>query len=424
MSENDMEEKILAYLLGECSGEEAFEVEKLCREDPSWQVEKIRLGQVIGLVKESLTDGIDGSLPENECRLSTKQKEEIKALLDNPLSKKDASKEKEEIMAEPSKTKNPKLIYWAPLAAAAIAALIAYWGNPEKDNAKKAKASYASVPKSENNISAEIVDESSQVVASAKTKTSDILPADSNSGTLPVHAEVALQESITASANQTLALRTKNEIKALEQQAIEQLPDGKELMKRIKDSNISSDQPDSDELLALAQKDNAQDSLNYSFSSPSPHINSKASRAVKRLDPKPSIESKEIKGSIAEQDQSTASSIPQRKADWKSVLQAPETSFIFNEKGDSLGKILIHESGSGTEIIFERTNWLNKNRNFKLLPGTYEIRLSKQNTGTLILKGTLKPSPESEKYLFIPSLAWELDSEEKRKSLPLDSLNP
>ena len=424
MSENDMEEKILAYLLGECSGEEAFEVEKLCREDPSWQAEKIRLGQVIGLVEESLTEGIEASLPENECHLSTNQKEEIKALIDKPLPKEEASKEKEEIMAKKSKTKNPRLIYWAPLAAAAVAALIAYWGNPEKDNAKKAKASYASVPKSENNISAEIVDESSQVVASAKTKTSDILPADSNSGTLPVHAEVALQESITASANQTLALRTKNEIKALEQQAIEQLPDGKELMKRIKDSNISSDQPDSDELLALAQKDNAQDSLNYSFSSPSPHINSKASRAVKRLDPKPSIESKEIKGSIAEQDQSTASSIPQRKADWKSVLQAPETSFIFNEKGDSLGKILIHESGSGTEIIFERTNWLNKNRNFKLLPGTYEIRLSKQNTGTLILKGTLKPSPESEKYLFIPSLAWELDSEEKRKSLPLDSLNP
>jgi hypothetical protein len=261
-------------------------------------------------------------------------------------------------------------------------------------------------------------------VASAKTKTSDILPADSNSGTLPVHAEVALQESITASANQTLALRTKNEIKALEQQAIEQLPDGKELMKRIKDSNISSDQPDSDELLALAQKDNAQDSLNYSFSSPSPHINSKASRAVKRLDPKPSIESKEIKGSIAEQDQSTASSIPQRKADWKSVLQAPETSFIFNEKGDSLGKILIHENGSGTEIIFERTNWPNKNRNFKLLPGTYEIRLSKEKSGTLILKGTLEPSQDSEKYLFIPSQAWELNSEEKRKSLPLDSLNP
>jgi hypothetical protein len=95
-----------------------------------------------------------------------------------------------------SKTKNPKLIYWAPLAAAAVAALIAYWGNPEKDNAKKAKASYASAPKSENNISAEIVDESSQVVASAKTKTSGILSADSNSGTLPVHAKLPCRNQL------------------------------------------------------------------------------------------------------------------------------------------------------------------------------------------------------------------------------------
>ena len=35
----------------------------------------------------------------------------------------------------------------------------------------------------------------------------------------------------------------------------------------------------------------------------------------------------------------------------------------------------IHESDSDNEIIFERTNWPNRNRNFKLLPGTYEIRL-------------------------------------------------
>ena len=50
MSNHDMEERILSYLLGECGDEEGFEVEKLCRENPNWQTEKIRLGQVIGLV--------------------------------------------------------------------------------------------------------------------------------------------------------------------------------------------------------------------------------------------------------------------------------------------------------------------------------------------------------------------------------------
>ena len=416
MSENDMEEKILAYLLGECSGEEAFEVEKLCREDHNWQTEKIRLGQVIGLVEESLTEGSEASLPENECHLSTNQKAEVKALMDKHLSKKKTPNEKEDIMAKPSKTKNPKLIYWAPLAAAAVAALIAYWGNPEKDNAEKAEASYASAPISENNISAEIADKSSPVVAFEKTKTSDILPT--------ADAEVALQESIAASANQTLALRTSSKIKALEQQAVEQLPDGKELMKRIRDSNVSSDQPDIGGLLALAQKEDSRGSLADAFSSPPPRIQSKASPPVYLSAPSPTKGSADRGARMDEQNQSAALSIPQRKPDWKSVLQAPETSFIFNEKGDSLGKILIHKSDSGNEIIFERTNWPNRNRNFKLLPGIYEIRLSKQNTGTLIVKGKLEPSPDSEKYLFIPSQAWELDSGEKRKSLPLESLNP
>jgi hypothetical protein len=208
----------------------------------------------------------------------------------------------------------------------------------------------------------------------------------------------------------------------LEQQAIEQLPDGKELMKRIKDSNISSDQPDIRGSLALAQKEESQASLADAFSSPPPRIQSKASPPLYLSAPSPIKGSADRGAKMAEVEQSAASSIPQRKPGWKSLLQAPETSFIFNEKGDSLGKIRIYESDSGNEIIFERTNWPNRNRNFKLLPGTYEIRLSKQNTGTLIIKGTIEPSPDSEKYLFIPSQAWELDSEEKREISPFGLL--
>ena len=37
------EEKILEYLLGEASEEDAFEVERMCKEDPDWQREKLRL---------------------------------------------------------------------------------------------------------------------------------------------------------------------------------------------------------------------------------------------------------------------------------------------------------------------------------------------------------------------------------------------
>ena len=416
MNENEMEDRILAYLLGECSEEEAFEVEKLCRDNPTWQTEKIRLGQVIGLVEESLIGGMEVSLPENECHFSAKQKEEIKALLDKPLPKEEASKEKEEITAKTSKTKNPRLIYWAPLAAAAVAALIAYWGNTEKDNEEKDIASYVSASINEKNISAEITFDAKPIGDFFKSKTSDILPTG--------EAGVALQELIAESANQTLALRTTSAIKALDQQAVEQLPDGKELMKRIKDNNVSSDQPFSDGFLAFTAKDGTQAFLNDSLSSPPTRIQPEASPPVPLKAASPRKGSTDRRTRMAEQDQSAASSIPQRKPDWKSVIQAPETSFIFNEKGDSLGKILIHESDSDNEIIFERTNWPNRNRNFKLLPGTYEIRLSEQKSGTLIVKGTLEPSPDSEKYLFIPSQAWELDSEEKRKPLPLDIFNP
>ena len=46
-----MEEKILAYLLEECTQEEAFLIEKMCLENPVWQAEKLRLGQVLSLLK-------------------------------------------------------------------------------------------------------------------------------------------------------------------------------------------------------------------------------------------------------------------------------------------------------------------------------------------------------------------------------------
>ena len=66
MKEEKMEERIIAYLLGECDEEEAFEVEKMCRESPTWQAEKIRFSQVLGLMEEATDNPTDSSIPENE----------------------------------------------------------------------------------------------------------------------------------------------------------------------------------------------------------------------------------------------------------------------------------------------------------------------------------------------------------------------
>ena len=88
--------------------EEAFEVEKLCRDNPTWQTEKIRLGQVIGLVEESLIGGMEVSLPENECHFSTKQKEEIKALLDKPLPKEEDRRRRRKLRPKLGKPRIPE----------------------------------------------------------------------------------------------------------------------------------------------------------------------------------------------------------------------------------------------------------------------------------------------------------------------------
>jgi len=409
MSENDMEEKILAYLLGECSGEEAFEVEKLCREDPNWQTEKIRLGQVIGLVEESLTEGSEASLPENECHLSTNQKAEVKALMDKHLSKKKTPNEKEDIMAKPSKTKNPKLIYWAPLAAAAVAAIIAYWGNPEKEAEKTSIASASKV-------------ESDKLETNASPA---VVSSFSDQQTFSADAEIALQDAISDSANEALALRTTNEIKEMEKANFNALPDGKELAatlmkaKKVTDGNSSDLLPEKEGEGALAAAFSLPVPIATSSISPDLGLNNESAIERKRKAPEAINPDKILNKTVETMDDLN----PEGKNSWYKLIKEPEESFIFSEKGDSLGKIKIIESSAG-KFVFIRTNWPNKNRNFILEPGTYEIRLSKKETGTIILKGTVEALEKEQNYKFKISEAWELDKDEKRNPVPIDNLNP
>ena len=81
MKDDKMKERILAYLLGECDEEEAFEVEKMCRENALWQAEKISFGQILGLLEESTNQPDPESLPEKETKLTENQRNEIKSLL-------------------------------------------------------------------------------------------------------------------------------------------------------------------------------------------------------------------------------------------------------------------------------------------------------------------------------------------------------
>ena len=421
MSKDKMEDRIIAYLLGECEEEEAFEVEKLCREDSKWQAEKIRYGQVLGLLEESIVQTAPELLPEKEMKLTEEQRKEIKSLLekDSEISKVredevtvDANKNdrKEDGMNEKeNKGNKSKMIYWAPLAAAAVAAIIAYWGNPEKEAEKTSIASASKV-------------ESDKLETNASPA---VVSSFSDQQTFSADAEIALQDAISDSANEALALRTTNEIKEMEKANFNALPDGKELAatlmkaKKVTDGNSSDLLPEKEGEGALAAAFSLPVPIATSSISPDLGLNNESAIERKRKAPEAINPDKILNKTVETMDDLN----PEGKNSWYKLIKEPEESFIFSEKGDSLGKIKIIESSAG-KFVFIRTNWPNKNRNFILEPGTYEIRLSKKETGTIILKGTVEALEKEQNYKFKISEAWELDKDEKRNPVPIDNLNP
>ena len=421
MSKDKMEDRIIAYLLGECEEEEAFEVEKLCREDSKWQAEKIRYGQVLGLLEESIVQTPPELLPEKEMKLTGEQRKEIKSLLekDSEISKVredevtvDANKNdrKEDGMTEKeNKDNKSKMIYWAPLAAAAVAAIIAYWGNPEKEAEKTSIASASKV-------------ESDKLETNASPA---VVSSFSDQQTFSADAEIALQDAISDSANEALALRTTSEIKEMEKANFNALPDGKELAatlmkaKKVTDGNSSDLLPEKEGEGALAAAFSLPVPIATSSISPDLGLNNESAIERKRKAPEAINPDKILNKTVETMDDLN----PEGKNSWYKLIKEPEESFIFSEKGDSLGKIKIIESSAG-KFVFIRTNWPNKNRNFILEPGTYEIRLSKKETGTIILKGTVEALEKEQNYKFKISEAWELDKDEKRNPVPIDNLNP
>ena len=423
MSKNKMEDRIIAYLLGECEEEEAFEVEKLCREDSKWQAEKIRYGQVLGLLEESIIQTPQELLPEMEMKLTEEQRKEIKSLLDKDSESgkvredeitvdENKNGRKEDSMTEKeNKDNKSKMIYWAPLAAAAVAAIIAYWGNPEKEAEKTSIASASKV-------------ESDKLETNASPAVASSL---SDQQTFPADAEIALQDAISDSANEALALRTTSEIKEMEKANFDTLPDGKELAATLMKAKKVNDGNSSD--LLLEKEGEGATDLAAAFSLPVPSstsrispdlgLNSPAAIERKRKAPEAINPDKILNKTVETKDDLN----PEGKNSWQTLFKEPEESFIFSEKGDSLGKIKIIESSAGG-LVFTRTNWPNKNRSFTLAPGTYEIRLSKKETGTIILEGTVEASAEEQKYKFKISEAWELDKDEKRNPVPIENLNP
>ena len=413
MSDEDMEERILSYLLGECGDEEGFEVEKLCRENPTWQAEKIRLGQVIGLVEDSLSEKGATDQAEKDCQLSPTQRAEIKALLEKKPAEGEKPNDTSSDVAEKTTTNHSKYIFWAPLAAAAVAAFITYWGSPEKEESTSGQTA------------AHVTEEQKgpAVFSEANLSNSNLAQAN-RPPVLPKDTDIALQAAISESANETLALRTASEIQKLEKTAIDQLPDGKELMKRIQESNATAVPAENARLLAM--KKQSASALADAFSQPAESLKRSDHQLPTFQMPKPKQADIEAMDRYLPPalSQISESRVSENEVSWNSVLQDPESSYIFNEDGDSLGKILLKDESSNEKVLFQRANWPNKTRSFKLKEGVYEIRLSKKIWGTLILRGKVEPLKNGKDYQYSIDQAWKLGPEEKRISIPLKGLNP
>ena len=414
-----MEERMIAYLLGECDEQEAFEVEKMCRENTKWQAEKIRYGQVLGLMEESMSQTNPELLPEKEAKLTEDQRNEIKSLLatNSPTSAKiedermNKNKRKENVMTD-KQNKNSKILYWAPLTAAAVAAIIAYFGKPEDQSQEM--IGIATKQASPN--------DQKQTFSSDKFSKEGSL---AESKEISYDTEIALQNAIADGANEALALRTRSDIRDMEKATIGDLPTGKELIKKLEERNVTVENSNSDHLFAGESSPfpNLADNFTQPLSPIREITDEKAGSPnllkakIANLNSKDSNESQNVP-------EKEISKLQEEQISWFSVITEPDESFIFNEKRDSLGKIRILGRSPAGKITFERANWSNKNRNFALKAGIYEIRLSRQKSGTLIVKGNVSSVNNGGTYEMSISEAWELDNEEKRKFLPMEKLNP
>ena len=109
------------------------------------------------------------------------------------------------------------------------------------------------------------------------------------------------------------------------------------------------------------------------------------------------------------------------------AMQKPKLSFLLDLDGDSLGRIKVLEN-TNDKLIIERADWPNRKRSFALTKGEYELRIEDSDSQTFIVRGHLQQvsqgTKESEaganqQYEFKAKLAWKLEENETRTSIPL-----
>ena len=390
------EEKILEYLLGEASEEDAFEVERMCKEDPDWQREKLRLLPIIALLEESISENISENLQQKNLKLPDDKRMEILASIGKEEESRDASSSDGNDSESTKFDKDKINTIWLPLGAAALISAIAFWGYPEKESVPEktiALAKSSELPVIETEVKFKAIENDAGVVAASEFIDASAPEVNDKERILSMDVvEGAIEDEIALGATKELASRSQRDILRLREKA-------------AKDSDLK--------LMNIENKSIANATTEITPTSNNSPVPLKSSESLTESN------AKSEKNSL---------SVPWESLDGlMGAMQKPKLSFLLNLDGDSLGRIKVLEN-TNDKLIIERADWPNRKRSFALTKGEYELRIEDSDSQTFIVRGHLQQisqgTKESEgganqQYEFKAKLAWKLEKNETRTSIPL-----
>ena len=390
------EEKILEYLLGEASEEDAFEVERMCKEDPDWQREKLRLLPIIALLEESISENISENPQQKNLKLPDDKRMKILASIGKEEGSKDANRSVGNNSESKKFDKDKINTIWLPLGAAALISAIAFWGYPEEESVPEktiALTKSSELPVIETEVKFKAIENDAGVVAASEFIDASAPEVNDKERILSMDVvEGALEDEIALGATKELASRSQRDILRLREKA-------------AKDSDLK--------LMNIENKSIANATTEITPTSNNSPVPLKSSESL--------TESK----AKSEKD---GLSVPWESLDGlMGAMQKPKLSFLLDLDGDSLGRIKVLEN-TNDKLIIERADWPNRKRSFALTKGEYELRIEDSDSQTFIVRGHLQQvsqgTKESEaganqQYEFKAKLAWKLEENETRTSIPL-----
>ena len=436
-SKNPDEGRLIDYLLSESSPEERAEIERLCRETPEWQEAKKELEGTLGLIE----DACKRPAPEiqEEMKLDSGRIKELEALHSGQPQEGEEQEEKEP--ESDGRTLLFKPAIWAPLAAAACAALLV-WGpgqsleeQTEEQLATAQSIEKAKIGESQGKALATDAKRESADPDIASDKLADLdlrtvaaiepAPADFDE----LGSAQALELEALGEANRVLGKRSREDVAKLQSRIAEDvesisLADAFS-SGRSNDAGIGSAPPAAVQALPapVTSSEGLSPSVASNFSDDDvPAVNSATvltkERSVEvvaetellalgnndKLDSVPTqrdglkivdrFETEAERKSLARKSkpgQLSYYALRRSKPDsWTDLVRKPASCFLFNKDGQALGQVMVSQS-EGKTIGIRRIGEIRQGKRFLLTPGQFELRFADQSGGSVvILSGDLK----------------------------------